>query len=61
VIANQSEAPALRIDGGFIMKRPIPEVKYEPTGHPIAACGLYQIAVRQWCSIKRPQNEKAVD
>jgi hypothetical protein len=61
VIANQSEASALRIDGGFVMDRAILETKYEPAGDPIAVCGLYQIAIRQWRSIECPQNEEAVD
>jgi hypothetical protein len=61
MIGHQSEALALRIDGGLVMDRPILEMKYEPAGDSIAAGGLYQIAVSQRCSVECPQDQEAMD
>jgi hypothetical protein len=61
MVANQSEALALRIHGGLIVGRPVLEAKYEPGGDSIAPGGLYQVTVCQPCSLERSQDEEAVD
>jgi hypothetical protein len=60
VVAQDAEGPALRKDNGLVVDRAVLEAKDEPTGDPIAAAELDQVAVGEGLAVQGAQGEAVV-
>src|ERR1051326_2033196 len=60
MIAHQPKLPALREHRGFVVKRSIFEMKYEPASDPCAAGRLHQVAVGEQGAVECPKREETV-
>jgi hypothetical protein len=59
-MCDEAEALPLSKHGGFVVNRPILEMKYEPGRDLIAARRLYQLAVSQGSATKCLQDDEGV-
>src|SRR6516225_2629632 len=61
VVAQESEATALREDDGFVVNRAVLEMEHQLAGYPITTCDLDEVTVRQGVALQGAEHEKAMD